>query len=656
MRNWDVCGAEWLEVDGFGGFASGTVEGERTRRYHALLLGALQPPARRLVLVNGLEAWLEWQEPTEREPSRRWLTRQCYRGEVTHPAPEAGVESVGFDQWPWPSWVLGLGAVRVRHECFVSSLSGETVMTWLVEEGGLPAGTRLNIRPLVSGRDFHSLQRHNSVFDFGHRAVRGNVCFQPYGSDTAFSALSSGEFTASPDWYRDFLYCTEFARGLDYLEDLATPGIFSFPLSEAGAMASLVLRTGASINVDTPHYVAMLRQAELRQRRGPKRGLLPAVRQRERAADAYVAARGRGATLLAGYPWFGDWGRDTFISLRGLAIARERYASAASILREWAGWVSQGMLPNRFPDDGGGAEYNSVDAALWFVVAAYELLLAYGDMAEVAAVRAELETAIDSIVSGYRVGSRHGIACDGDGFLRAGAPGTQLTWMDARINGVPVTPRAGKPVEIQALWFNALSIADALELPSANEELTERLRGRFAEVFARPHGGLYDVADTDHVIGQHDAAIRPNQLLAVGGLPFPLIQGDLAKRVVQEVEQRLLTPWGLRTLAPEEPAYCPRFEGGPAERDRAYHQGTVWPWLIGPFVDAWLNVHGDSPGTRKMVERDFLASLQDYVQGRGLGHLPEVFDGDAPHRPGGCFAQAWSLAELIRIEKRLKRD
>ena len=351
--------------------------------------------------------------------------------------------------------------------------------------------------------------------------------------------------------------------------------------------------------------------------------------------------RGSGHTIIAGFPWFTDWGRDTFIAMRGLVLARLRYDVAASILLAWADTVSEGMLPNRFPDHGSEPEFNSVDASLWFVIVVHEFLAA---ARPAASVRARLAGAVEAILDGYAAGTRFGIRMDDDGLLACGVPGLQLTWMDARVDGHEITPRIGKPVEIQALWINALRGAGG-----RHAVLAERAQAAFAARFWNAAAGaLYDVVDVDHVAGTADARMRPNQILAVGGLPHRLLAGDRASAVVAAVERDLVTPLGLRTLARSDPAYQPRCEGGVAQRDGAYHQGTVWPWLIGAFVDAWLHVNGDDGAHRFEARQRFLTPLLSHLQVAGLGHVSEIVDGDPPHMPRGCPFQAWSLGELIR--------
>lgn len=333
--------------------------------------------------------------------------------------------------------------------------------------------------------------------------------------------------------------------------------------------------------------------------------------------------------------------------MRGLCLATGRHDLARSILLEWAGHVAQGMLPNLFPDGAREPEYNSVDASLWYVVAVHDYLAAAPQPA--APDLARLATAVTAILEGYSVGTRHGIGADADGLLRAGQPGLQLTWMDAKVGDWVVTPRLGKPVEIQALWINALR--SGVRFDRRWRGAADRAERAFARRFWNPAtGGLHDVVDADLVAGRDDATVRPNQIFAVGGLPFPVLERRKAASVVALVEQALLTPLGLRSLAPTAPGYRAHYAGGVRERDGAYHQGTVWPWLMGPFVEAWLRTHGHTPLARAEARRRFLAPLQEHLATAGRGHISEVADAAAPHHPGGCPFQAWSLGEFLRLE------
>jgi len=618
--------AEWLESDGDGGYASGTVAGYRTRRYHALLLTPLAPPCDRVALVNGIEAWID--APTGRFP----LSTQHYTPDVLYPR---GLDHlVAFAPRPWPQWTFrGPGDIGIRFEVLVDHEDGSVLLRWHLASAA--ADVRLSVRPLLSGRDYHALMHENPAFTFDPRIAGGNVSWRPYASLPAIVALTNGIYAHDPVWYRNFLYRDEALRGLEHIEDLAAPGVFAFDLSRADA--HMVLRAGDAIDVDTDALATRIVARE-NARRAPLSAL-------ERAAEAYVVRRGAGHTILAGFPWFTDWGRDTFIAMRGLLLARGRFDVAASILLAWAATVSEGMLPNRFPDHGSAPEYNSVDASLWFVIAAHEFLAAATPAPD---VRARLVAVVTAILDGYARGTRYGIRRDDDGLLACGTPGVQVTWMDAKVGSEVITPRIGKPVEVQALWFSALSGAGGRFAPMA-EEVRVAFALRFPNVAA---GCLHDVVDADHVAGRVNASIRPNQIFAVGGLPHTLLNGDVARAVVSRVESDLLTPLGLRTLAPSDPAYRGRYEGNGAERDRAYHQGTAWPWLTGAFVDAWLNVHGDGPAQRAEARRRFVAPIEAHLAVAGLGHVSEIADGDAPHAPRGCPFQAWSLGELIRARAR----
>jgi len=457
--------------------------------------------------------------------------------------------------------------------------------------------------------------------------------------------LSNGAYAHAPEWYRNFRYTEEAERGLDCDEDLAAPGILSFDLSNGPAIwISSATTPGEKLpeGVSAEGFFETSRQRELT-RRGAFASPL------ERAADSYLVARGQGRTVIAGYPWFCDWGRDTFIALRGLCFATRRLQEARDILVEWSHVVSEGMLPNLFPDNSGRPEYNSVDASLWYVIAASELLEdARGASLLSVTDRRALKEAILAIVSGYARGTRFGIRRDVDGLLACGEFGTQLTWMDAKVAGHVVTPRTGKPVEIQALWVNALSAA-ALLSPEFSGWVTTA-RASFELRFWNAAGGfLYDVIDVEHQPGKVDASLRPNQIFAAGGLPLNLLSPERTRRVLDVVEQQLLTPLGLRSLAPSDPAYMGHYQGGVWHRDTAYHQGTVWPWLMGPFVDAWLKNRGMTDAAKLEADQRFVAPLQAHLQRAGIGHVSEIADAEAPHTPRGCPFQAWSVSELLRL-------
>src|SRR5437773_6005373 len=631
---------EWLEADGLGGFASGTVSGKRTRRYHALLLAATTPPTGRFVLVSGLDAAV-------RTPKGTFpISSQVYAPGGVQPAGLDSIES--FEADPWPRWRFRLpDGTAVEQEVFVRRGAPVTVLSWRLVTGA--PGTALEVRPYLSGRDYHSLHHENAAFDFTARERDGRMVWRPYPGVPEIYALSNGLFEARPDWYRNFLYEEERARGLDCVEDLAAPGLFRFELGPKAKEAVLILAAGVE-NDGIPAGGVVASAARLRQAERRRRAAFPS--RLHRAAVDYLVERGEGRTIVAGYPWFTDWGRDTFVALRGLGLAAGRFDEARDILLEWAGSVSEGMLPNRFPDRGDDPEFNSVDASLWYVVAVHDFLeTCRRSRRPVAlAARKALSRAVEAIVSGYSRGTRYGIRLDDDGLLAAGEAGVQLTWMDAKVGDWVVTPRIGKPVEVQALWLNALWIARSL----SDRFETTLLRGRraFEERFWSEDGGfLYDVVDADHRRGAVDASFRPNQIFAVGGLPLQVLEGERARRVVDAVEGRLLTPLGLRSLAPGEPGYAGRYEGGVRERDGAYHQGTVWPWLMGPFVEAWVRVRGGTREARRVARERFLAPLLAHLAQAGLGHISEIADAEPPFTPRGCPFQAWSVGEALRLSE-----
>jgi predicted glycogen debranching enzyme len=633
---------EWLEADGLGGFASGTTSGIRTRRYHALLLTATTPPTGRVVLVNGFEAWAETLRGTLA------LTTQRYAPDVLHP--DGATRIVSFSDDPWPTWEFAVDDdTRITQELFVEHAGGATVLSWTLTAGRGPI--RLRVRPLLSGRDYHSMHHENGTFNFAADESDATVAFRPYAGLPTIVCLSNGEYRPAPEWYRQFLYAAERERGLDDIEDLASPGVFTLTLSSAGPPAVLILKAGAAGPREprTPDEVVRMadevRNLERRRRAGFATRL-------DRSADAYLVQRGAGRTIVAGYPWFTDWGRDTFIAIRGLCLASGRLADARDILVEWAGTVSEGMLPNRFPDRGEAAEFNSVDASLWYIVAVHELLQCDARQSTVLAQvhKEALGSAVTKIVAGYAAGTRFGIHMDSDGLLAAGAAGVQLTWMDARVGDRVITPRIGKPVEIEALWVNALGTASRFD--STWGEAFERARRCFVDRFwIETAGHLADVVDVDHVRGTRDDSFRPNQILAVGGLPVAVVDGPAARRIVDAVEQQLLTPIGLRSLAPGEAGYAAHYEGGPSMRDGVYHQGTVWPWLMGPFVDAWVRVRGNTAAARREARRRFLGPLTGHLDVAGLGHVSEIADAEPPFTPRGCPFQAWSLGELMRLDR-----
>ncbi len=632
---------EWLESDGLGGYAMGTVAGPATRRYHGILCVATTPPTGRVLLVNSTA------ERVIHARGEESLDAHHYPGTVF---PDGPTRLELFSARPWPTWRYAVAGGHIVRELACVRGRALTIMRWsFVASAGTTASPRsLRVRPLVSGRDAHALHHENLELDPACVIAQGNVSFTPYPRAIPGVRLChNGEFRVAPDWYRRFQYPVEAERGLDCEEDLFTPGELRFDLARGPAL--LALQVASAVPVDARQLDALFE--EERARRTATTHAFPDAQRASlvRAAEAFVVHGARGATLIAGYPWFTDWGRDTFIAARGLGLAFGP-ALERALLLAWEPFVSAGMIPNRFPE-AGDADYNAVDASLWYALRCARHLLAQAPRSsgqplpsEESVQRARLQNVVQRILEGYLAGTRHGIHVDDDGLVHASDPGVQLTWMDAKVGDWVVTPRNGKPVEVQALWVAALEAAARLFLPSEaqlSSEFAERAawaRSSFAARFwCEARGYLYDVIDGP----TRDETLRPNQLYALG-LCRPMVDPDRARRALQAVERELLVPVGLRSRG-RDSGYRGHMVGRPSERDAAYHEGTVWPFLLGIYADACQRVRGKVPD-------NLLSGLMDHLAGPGLGQLAEVFDGDAPHRPRGCPAQAWSVAEALRIQ------
>jgi predicted glycogen debranching enzyme len=636
-RNLDVASRrEWLETNGIGGFASSTITGLNTRRYHGLLVAATKPPVGRMVLLSKLE------ETLIVEGKRLDLSCNRYPG-VIHP--QGNMHLKEFRQAPFPVFVYEMDGLELEKSVFMVHGENTTVIQYELR-GAVRGDCTLELRPLIAFRDYHSTTHENGSLNPSLEIEPGYVKCSPYqGCPSLFIKHTAAEVQQVGDWYRNFEYSVEEQRGLDCREDLFNPMVITFDLLR-DHRPSLVASTEARAwdSADRLRSVETLRRADVLAA-APSDD--PFVRSLVRAADQFIVRRGDQSTVIAGYHWFSDWGRDTMIALPGLALATGRFDAARGILLAFADSVDCGMLPNRFSDTGETPEYNSVDATLWF----FEAVRALGAYTEdYEFIRTKLYAVLADILLWHERGTRYGIRVDNDGLLLAGEPGVQLTWMDAKVGDWVVTPRHGKPVEIQALWYNALRTMEDLaqrfgdNIAGAQyKQMADRARNSFCEQFWNESTGcLYDVISGDG----RDGAIRPNQIFAVS-LFHGMLSRERATRVVAAVERHLLTPYGLRSLAPSDPQYRGRYEGNRWSRDSAYHQGTVWPWLMGPFLRAYLKVNAKSAKARKQAD-GWLAEFRRYIEDEGLGQIPEVFDGDAPHRAGGCLAQAWSVAELLR--------
>ena len=628
---------EWLESNGIGGYASSTIAGLNTRRYHGLLVAATKPPVGRMLMVSKLEETLVVGD------ERFDLSANEYQGAV-HPH---GFEFLNrFRLDPWPTSVFGVGEVELEKSVFMQHGSNTTLVSYRLLGTPKSKNVALEVRSLVAGRDYHSTTHENGAIRRELESAPHLVSMALYGGvPRVYFAHNAAAVEQQFAWYRNFLFRVERERGMDFLEDLFNPFLLRFDLSKTPS-ANVMLST-SPVKIED---FESIRRAESQRRTAVANAVPvddPLVRQLAAAADQFIVKRGDGYTVMAGYPWFTDWGRDTMVSLPGLTLFTGNARIAKGILATFAKNVDQGMLPNRFPDSGEQPEFNTVDATLWYFEAIRTYAAATNDYTF---VREELYPVLQSIIDWHIKGTRYNIRMQEDGLLNAGEPGVQLTWMDAKIGDWVVTPRTGKAVEIQALWYNALRTMEEFAGRFGDQvnkklyaNLAAAVEATFNRVFWNEEAGcLYDVVGD----GEADDSIRPNQIIAVS-LFHSMLPADRARAVVDVVERELLTPYGLRTLSRSHPKYAGHYGGGPVQRDSVYHQGTVWPWLLGPYISAVLRVSDHSESTRKRV-LDSLAPIREHLSQAGLGQVSEVFDGDSPHNPGGCFAQAWSIGEIMR--------
>jgi predicted glycogen debranching enzyme len=629
---------EWLETNGIGGFASSTVAGLNTRRYHALLVAATRPPVGRLVLLAKLEE-------TILIDGRAYELSCNQYPEAIHPKGHLFLKEFRLD--PFPTFVYEVEGIEFEKTVFMIHGQNSTVVRYRARGLSQHARCALVVRPLIAFRDYHATTRENGALNRRLLSSQGLVTVAPYeGMPALYISHDGREADESPYWYKNFEYREERERGLDFVEDLYSPFALKFDLDNRSQAAIIASTEPKDAFLASRYELAELERRLSVMHAGPGEGL---VHQLMAAADQYIAARGNQKTVIAGYHWFSDWGRDTMIALPGLTLVTGRAEVAKSILLEFSRYIDRGMLPNRFPDAGEEPEYNTVDATLWFIEAVRALLHYTNDHQF---VRANLYGALNEIIDWHARGTRYGIRVDEDGLLDSGEEGAQLTWMDAKVGNQVVTPRRGKPVEIQALWYNALSVMERLarEFGDAEGErrygeMARRAKKSFNKLFWNADAGcLYDVISGDG----RDGSIRPNQIFAVS-LTHTMLSREKARRVVEAVEAHLLTPYGLRSLAPSDPQYTGRYEGDMRSRDFAYHQGTVWAWLMGPFITAYVKVNdGKRAGRARSRAAEFLSEFAKHLNEAGLGQVSEIFDGDAPHAPRGCIAQAWSVAELLR--------
>lgn len=648
LRDFEAASSrEWLVTNGIGGYASGTLSGANTRRYHGLLVAALTPPTGRMTLLSKVDETITVGGDTFE------LSANEYPGAI-HPQGWQYLER--FDNYPAPAFYYRARPdVLIRKQIWMARAEQTTYIRYTLAESAAPVDLRLT--PLVCWKDFHSEMHPWDGFPTHLDALDGEtrIRFTPDSPDLRLLVKGS-RWEAAGYWHYNVVHARERERGLDFNEDLYCPGHFLLRL-KPGASCTLIATIEANAASASRSWAGLVRrQKQLVSSVGSdtySRHLALAADQfviepalqptTQRPNDPTTPSPTR-STIIAGYHWFSDWGRDSMIALPGLCLETGRLRIARDILTSFAAYVSEGMLPNRFPDRGEAPEYNTVDATLWYFEAIRRYVAAASTQDGLALAR-DLWPVLTDILSWHVRGTRYGIGIDpSDGLLRAGAPGVQLTWMDARVGDWVVTPRMGKPVEINALWICALRTMEHLgsmlgESGSSYADRADQASIAFGTKFVRSDGfGLYDVLTDEGP----DLSIRPNQILAVS-LPNCQLTLTQQESVVRTVENHLLTPYGLRTLSPRDPAFRAHYGGGVAERDSAYHQGTVWPWLLGPFVEAHLKVFG-----RPEQARRFLLPLQTHLFQTGIGSISEVFDAEPQYFPNGCIAQAWSVAEVFR--------
>jgi predicted glycogen debranching enzyme len=635
---------EWLESDGQGGYASSTLENCHTRRYHGLIVANLQASKGRCVLLSKLEDSLFV------NGDEYFFTSHRYPGVLFPQAPSILKE---FLLDICPRFIYRAGESSLQKSVLLVPERGILLIRYHLVRS--PKAGLLRLKPFLAYRGFHSLAHANPYLHSQTEEIENGFTIRPYESMPPLfvRTSASSRFVASPLWYKRFEYNQERERGFDWEEDLFLPGVIEVPVENDN---TVILAVSCELSGEDPEVLweteILRRRQELAddekladgftgEDREPFLALLRAGRQ-----FLIKTPSGRPA-IIAGYPWFASWSRDTLISLPGIAFSTGRIEDGIEILTEIGSHEREGLLPNFFSADGAPEAYNTVDSSLLYFRTIQEFLRITGN-ADL--IRNRFWPVMKRIITRFFAGTRFGIGIDDRGLLHAGEEGKALTWMDATVKGVPVTPRHGYAVEINALWYNALCFATDLagRFNDPEGSFADRLpatRKAFRDTFwIAERGCLGDVFHN----GVLDRSVRPNQIFAVS-LPFSPLDPQEQAGVVRTVRDQLLTPCGIRTLAPADPMYRGRYQGGVEERDSSYHQGTVWPWLLGPFGEAALRVAEDREREKESLRRHIRIFLQNHLREAGIGSVSEIFDGDPPHRPEGCIAQAWSVAELIRL-------
>lgn len=632
---------EWIDTNGIGGFASSTIANLNTRRYHGLLVASIEGAMSRMVMLSRFE------EEVVLDGTAYPLSSNEYPNAI-HPLGYKNLDAFELDLCP--KFIYRVGNTTVEKTLMMVYGDNATLIRYTFT--GPEKKKMLNLRPLIGYRGYHELTHRNAAIIPRPLKNNGHLTYMPYKElPPVYFYHNADKFEEVSDWYLNFKFREEEARGLDHFEDLFSPGIFHFNVEKGDACFVLITATEKEeVDVRALYDQEVKRREKLRKsaavfiENGTEKD---SYEHLAAAADSFLV-KGyvrNSHSVIAGYHWFGCWGRDTMIALPGLTLAQGKFTIARNILQSYSEQVKEGLVPNFLSEDRHTSQYNSVDASLWYIYAVYKYFLYSKDFEFVIS----LYPVLKRIVESFMRGTLFQIGCDRDGLVKAGDSSTQLTWMDVKIGDMAVTPRNGKAVEVNALWYNALRILEEFSRRIRPEEtlfyaqLAEKVKISFDEVFWNPAGEyLYDTVDGD----KKDAAVRPNQIFPLS-LPFPLLTEPQRRKVLEKVQKELLTPYGLRTLARGDKNYCAQCVGNQFSRDKAYHQGTVWSWLIGPFVTAYLRVNGNGEKNRAMA-RGFLAPFYQHLRDAGVGTVSEIFDAEPPHAPRGCISQAWSVGEVLR--------
>ncbi|ACL76625.1 amylo-alpha-1,6-glucosidase [Ruminiclostridium cellulolyticum] len=632
------CQREWLVTNGIGGYASLSLICSNNRRYHGLLISASVPPTKRqLFLANVLED-MDFEDGSTVSLSSFKTAGGYVNSGFTH------LQRVEYNYLP--EFVYSYKDVFIKKKISMKQGDNTVIVQYEIRNGNKDAVLRLT--PLVNNRDHHYISRSNNL-KFSVRHDSKAICISGNGESEIRLLVDGGEFKSYNDCYfYDMFYEVERERGLDSTEDHFIPGCFSIKIKPWETKKVSFIATTETYDLDSLNVLRVIqseeeRLKELLNRAGLQNEL---CRSLVLAADNFIVYRKstNSKTVIAGYPWFTDWGRDTMIAFSGLTLATGRYGDAKDILLTFSKYVNHGLIPNMFPDDGEEPAYNSVDAALWYFEAVYSYLSYTEDYTF---IKENIYSCLKDICNYFIKGTIYDIKMTEDGLVTAGNENTQLTWMDAKVGDWIVTPRHGKAVEINALWYNALIIMSGLAERFGDLDIYSALAAKTKESFIKEFWNekdqcLYDVINSNG----KDADIRPNQILAIG-LSFPVIDGCKAKKILNKVWEELYTPYGLRSLSSANKEYKGIYCGNPLERDGAYHQGTVWTWPLGRFIRAYILVNGGTEQARRNA-LEFIKPFTDHVKNGGMGSISEIFDGDNPHYPRGCFAQAWSVSEILR--------